>query len=163
MGGNKRANSHFRFCLDAACTSGSCQNGGTCSNNKCSCKSGFTGNQCDVDVDECNEFPGICQNKATCTNTKGSYACTCRAAYTGTNCSINIDGCKTDDGSSKCLNNGTCIDGEGEFSCKCQDPYIGSLCQWVDECKNVKNLCGKGVCDKHRNGSAICRCNRSRV
>ena len=80
-----------------------------------------------MDIDECKESPGICQNGANCTNTNGSYTCTCTAAYTGRNCSINIDDCKTDDGSSKCLNNGTCIDGEGKFSCKCQDPYFGMM------------------------------------
>ena len=80
-----------------------------------------------MDVDECNEHPGICQNNAICTNTHGSYKCTCTAAYTGWNCSINIDDCKTDDGSSNCLNNGTCIDGDGKFSCVCQDPYIGMM------------------------------------
>ncbi|CAB4012859.1 fibropellin-1 isoform X4 [Paramuricea clavata] len=118
------------------CTNVTCLNGGICMNGTCSCHSGFTGSRCDVDIDECKESPGICQNRANCTNTNGSYTCTCTAAYTGRNCSINIDDCKTDDGSSKCLNNGTCIDGEAKFSCKCQDPYFGPLCAH-NECTSL--------------------------
>ncbi|CAB4018887.1 neurogenic locus Notch [Paramuricea clavata] len=151
---------HYSYiCQKPSCTLSSCQNGEICLNGKCSCQSGFTGSRCDVDIDECKESPGICQNGANCTNTNGSYTCTCTAAYTGRNCSINIDDCKTDDGSSKCLNNGACIDGEAKFSCKCQDPYFGSRCQFVDECKEKKNLCGKGTCGKFQNGSAYCICN----
>ncbi|CAB3990694.1 neurogenic locus Notch -like [Paramuricea clavata] len=122
----------FKCCqlqIKEVCTSVSCLNGGFCLNGTCSCQSGFTGSRCDVDIDECEESPGICQNRANCTNTNGSYACTCTAAYTGRNCSINIDDCKTYDGSSKCLNNGTCIDGEAKFSCECQDTYFGKNCE----------------------------------
>ncbi|KAH3806537.1 hypothetical protein DPMN_134860 [Dreissena polymorpha] len=39
-----------------------------------------------VDVNECIEFPGICQNKGQCYNSIGSYTCQCVAGWTGKNC-----------------------------------------------------------------------------
>lgn len=46
-----------------------CQNGGTCSNGdpnqySCACPPGYTGMDCEEDIDECNMSP--CANSATC-------------------------------------------------------------------------------------------------
>ncbi|KAK2587041.1 hypothetical protein KPH14_010995 [Odynerus spinipes] len=56
-----------------------CLNGGTCvSPGKCSCPKGFTGSQCQSDVDECvTEKP--CGQ--LCRNLPGSYECHCRAGF----------------------------------------------------------------------------------
>ncbi|XP_035719998.1 uncharacterized protein LOC118440706 [Vespa mandarinia] len=57
----------------------SCLNGGTCvSPGKCVCPKGFTGSQCQSDVDECvTEKP--CGQ--LCRNLPGSYECYCRAGF----------------------------------------------------------------------------------
>lgn len=43
----------------------------------CVCLSGWTGNSCDVDIDECQENPNICGTKMVCVNKEGSYRCDC--------------------------------------------------------------------------------------
>lgn len=46
----------------------------------CVCESGWTGEKCDVDKDECATFP-CTGNNELCTNTPGSYVCACDSGY----------------------------------------------------------------------------------
>ena len=50
----------------------------------CSCLEGWTGHNCDQDINECDSDK--CQNGATCTNTPGNYTCQCSEYFTGRNC-----------------------------------------------------------------------------
>ncbi|XP_024155680.1 epidermal growth factor-like protein 7 [Oryzias melastigma] len=61
-------------CNHAVCRQ-PCINGGTCLRpNRCACPPGWTGDQCQTDVDECSgEHPCVQQ----CVNTAGSYRCAC--------------------------------------------------------------------------------------
>jgi len=71
--------SSFWCCCLAVC-SGRCQNGGTCSGPEtCSCPSGFTGQFCENDINECAEEKPCDQ---LCINTMGSYLCKCREGFT---------------------------------------------------------------------------------
>ena len=45
------------------------------------CNEGFTGGDCQQDVDECTETPGICGDNADCTNKYGFYTCICDYGY----------------------------------------------------------------------------------
>ncbi|KAK3583995.1 hypothetical protein CHS0354_000151, partial [Potamilus streckersoni] len=68
-----------------------CKHGGTCHNAgpiafKCECPPNFTGNECELDVNECEFYP--CQNGASCNNTIGDYNCHCPSRYTGKNCQL---------------------------------------------------------------------------
>lgn len=56
---------------------------GTC----CQCITGYTGNRCETDINECVSSP--CRNGATCVNLVNAYKCTCPTGYTGTNCDRN--------------------------------------------------------------------------
>ncbi|TMW41599.1 hypothetical protein DOY81_013321, partial [Sarcophaga bullata] len=59
------------------CATSPCRNGGTCTSvaggtsYKCICPTGFKGNTCIDDVEECNNNP--CKHGGTCLNTHGSY------------------------------------------------------------------------------------------
>ncbi|KAF3701842.1 Epidermal growth factor-like protein 7 [Channa argus] len=70
---------HSYNCNQAVCGQ-SCLNGGTCLRpNQCACPPGWTGHQCQTDVDECSKQPP-CDHE--CVNTAGSYRCACRNGFT---------------------------------------------------------------------------------
>ncbi|XP_020603684.1 pro-epidermal growth factor-like [Orbicella faveolata] len=50
---------------------------------QCVCAAGFTGNNCQSDVDECRQGTNDCHVNATCSNTEGSYNCSCKNGFTG--------------------------------------------------------------------------------
>ncbi|XP_059483774.1 fat-like cadherin-related tumor suppressor homolog isoform X2 [Neocloeon triangulifer] len=69
------------------CNPNPCRNGGVCEEGDsapmCKCK-GFTGELCNVDVDECAHSP--CLNGATCINEFGNFRCLCPPNATGHLC-----------------------------------------------------------------------------
>ncbi|KAK3087011.1 hypothetical protein FSP39_000290 [Pinctada imbricata] len=119
----------------------------------CSCKSGWEGQNCEVDIDECTRI-NPCRNGATCNNTQGSYVCHCAPGYTGTNCGTNIDECF----SQPCRNRGQCIDQINKFECNCSGTgYQGSTCMDdINECLGSPCL-NEGKC-VNTNGSYDCDC-----
>ncbi|XP_066569095.1 epidermal growth factor-like protein 7 [Amia ocellicauda] len=69
---------HSHNCNQAICSK-PCVNGGTCVRpNQCVCPSGWTGKQCQTDVDECSGSHSCAQQ---CVNTIGSYQCGCQEGY----------------------------------------------------------------------------------
>jgi len=73
----------------------------------CDCNgTGFAGDVCDEDVDECAVQGGQCQHGGRCDNTVGSYSCDCSmTAFTGSRCHLDLDECSVD-GLQVCRNNG---------------------------------------------------------
>ncbi|XP_054614011.1 epidermal growth factor-like protein 7 isoform X2 [Dunckerocampus dactyliophorus] len=69
---------HSLSCNQAVCDH-TCVNGGTCMTpNQCACPPGWTGHQCQIDVDECiQQHP--CAHQ--CINTAGSFRCACRDRF----------------------------------------------------------------------------------
>ncbi|XP_053328647.1 LOW QUALITY PROTEIN: epidermal growth factor-like protein 7 [Spea bombifrons] len=58
-----------------------CQNGGVCTGlNKCRCPAGWTGLQCQTDVEECEGGSHRCSQ--ACINTPGSFRCQCLEGFT---------------------------------------------------------------------------------
>ncbi|XP_071514687.1 cubilin-like [Panulirus ornatus] len=137
------------------CGSGPCQHGGTCIDGfrryTCLCRSGWQGENCDDDVNECYEFLGTntgCQNGATCTNTDGGYRCDCRAGYYGVHCTLQTNNCSSATGSALCGGHGVCVPstgGQHSYSCICDEgwkPGSGSpTCVDVDECSSTRPHC----------------------
>ncbi|XP_078671205.1 von Willebrand factor D and EGF domain-containing protein-like isoform X1 [Branchiostoma floridae x Branchiostoma belcheri] len=108
-----------------------CQNGGMCpsfaldspDNINCSCNgTGFTGQMCDVDVDECADSPCV---HGVCNNTVGGFQCDCEQYYTGPLCDQ-----ETPCFSNPCPDNGTCADIPGAIQCTiCPE---GSACVVIE-------------------------------
>ena len=48
---------------------------------KCECDAGWTGRNCDVEINECEPSP--CKNNATCTDKVNGFMCDCISGYTG--------------------------------------------------------------------------------
>lgn len=74
-----------------------CKNGGLCSYNNatgsmmCSCLDGFTGDRCEIIVNNCKDQPCI---NGLCKNRHDSYVCECSPGWTGVNCTERIEVCK---------------------------------------------------------------------
>ena len=104
----------------------------------CVCNGGYTGADCDIDIDECASSPCI---NGECANIIDSYVCVCPAGFTGTHCETNIDECS----SSPCGVNRRCVDEVDSYSCVCHDGFSGDNCQAeIAECDS--NPCVRGTC-----------------
>ncbi|XP_063428562.1 delta-like protein D [Mytilus trossulus] len=119
-----------------------CKNQGICTNTgqgsyTCSCPKGFTGTNCEIEVDDCQNLP--CDNGGQCVDVGSGYQCKCQDGFTGKRCETIAVSCST----SPCKNKATCTEEHGSYKCQCQPGYTGYNCDWeINEC--VSNLCQNG-------------------
>uniref|UniRef100_A0A8C7YEY0 Sushi, nidogen and EGF-like domain-containing protein 1 n=1 Tax=Oryzias sinensis TaxID=183150 RepID=A0A8C7YEY0_9TELE len=147
---------HLRPCMNSGRCIDDCITGNP--SFTCSCLAGFTGQRCQIDVDECASNP--CQNGGTCKDHTNSFSCECPAGYTGLQCETGTSSCSIgvcipvgplfavspkvcckkipqltyeeyiDECEDRpCMNNASCTQGIGTFTCACQPGYIGVLCE----------------------------------
>ncbi|CAH3183403.1 unnamed protein product [Porites lobata] len=131
------------ICVHKPClNNGKCFLGYTDKKFLCECQSGYTGERCEADLDECKDKTHQCYVNANCTNIPGSYNCTCRPGYRGNERICNeIDECK--DGSHDCHINANCTNIPGSYNCTCRPGYTGNgnICNEIDECKDNTHQC----------------------
>ncbi|XP_031563984.1 neurogenic locus notch homolog protein 1-like isoform X2 [Actinia tenebrosa] len=117
----------------------------------CLCYPGFTGTNCDININECSSIP--CQNSGSCVDKVNGYECKCLAGTSGVNCETNFDDCSPN----PCRNLGSCSDKINDFECSCILGFGGKTCnlglidrsyysadmyRW-DTIYYLKPLCGK--------------------
>lgn len=139
----------FNFvCVFVIYSSSPCQNGGTCIDDNgfaphasCLCPSGFAGNFCEIDRDDCESNP--CENGGTCADVGVGFSCSCPHGYTGKLCSSRVTVCA----SGPCENGGTCSEHpQGGFECICKPEFVGMTCKHPS--KNI-SLSGMNMETKH--------------
>lgn len=91
----------------------------------CRCQAGFTGANCQVNIDDCASSP--CDNAGTCQDGVNDYTCSCTLGYTGKNCSVRSDAC----GARPCQNGGTCFTHFTGPVCQCPKGFMGPSCEFT--------------------------------
>lgn len=116
-----------------------CVNGGQCiAPNVCGCRRGYTGNSCEIDIDECSLGLHTCYPNARCVNMPGWYFCECKQGFqsrfrnnSGILCE-DIDECELH--IHTCHPTAICVNEKGSFSCKCKNSTTCSLnCMYYDD------------------------------
>uniref|UniRef100_A0A1I7X428 Neurogenic locus Notch protein n=1 Tax=Heterorhabditis bacteriophora TaxID=37862 RepID=A0A1I7X428_HETBA len=137
-----------------------CSNGGKCRRDRsefvCDCPHNYHGNQCELDVNECDQ--DLCVH-GKCVNTVGSYRCECYDNFIGADCQIsrNEEDC-TVFGPKSCRNGGVCNTENNNYTCICPHTYDGHFCERdVDECATT-NLCQNGGTCVNSEGGFSCLC-----
>ncbi|XP_078348538.1 uncharacterized protein LOC144633566 [Oculina patagonica] len=114
-----------------SCAKKPCKNNATCQagftdrDYQCLCIPGFTGHDCENDINECTDGTHKCDVKgAVCNNTRGSYNCTCKDGFLGDGLTCtDIDECAN--GSYNCDVNAVCSNTQGSYLCMCKDGFYG--------------------------------------
>jgi protein crumbs len=147
------------------CEKNPCLNNGTCSvslssntgkmNVECQCLEGFTGDFCEINIDDCKSQP--CQNNGLCIDLLNGYTCDCSGTgYSGQLCQKNINECSHN----PCQNGGICYDNYGSYTCECKSGFGGVNCEQIaDECQSNPCLYG-GTCVQTEKGNVKCICGK---
>uniref|UniRef100_A0A3B3U8B1 Protein crumbs homolog 1-like n=1 Tax=Poecilia latipinna TaxID=48699 RepID=A0A3B3U8B1_9TELE len=95
----------------------------------------LTGDNCSVNVDECESAPNPCQNGATCEDAANSYRCHCptterdQEPWGGRDCDVKLLGCQQH----QCQHGATCLPilnvaGGHSYICMCSPGWGGERC-----------------------------------
>ncbi|XP_059150257.1 fibrillin-1-like isoform X2 [Physella acuta] len=126
----------------------------------CVCDKNWSGESCDVDVNECDQ-ENVCPIGQLCRNTLGSFDCQCPSGYEkkGDDC-LDINECKRFFTNITCdLQVEYCYNTPGSYICRCRPGFSHnnvSVCEDIDECKLRNDGCSQ-IC-KNVKGKYNCEC-----
>ncbi|VDK53398.1 unnamed protein product, partial [Dibothriocephalus latus] len=127
-------------CIRDKCFDTCVRGQGECHHGNCQCLPGFTGINCELDIDECRLGTHKCEQ--ICVNTRGSYRCECKPGYEPA-----VPGAERS-------GQGDCND-SGE--CQCRPGYEGRYCESeIDLCRSGRHTC-EHICVSSE-GTFFCRC-----
>ncbi|KAM3727370.1 Uncharacterized protein ACO02O_04038 [Dirofilaria immitis] len=137
------------YCNLSPCVHGQCKT--VTDNFLCDCEPGWSGEHCNIDINECMRFP--CEHDGNCTNTPGSYQCSCDSYHLGDHCEI-VGSCVQ----KPCGDNGDCIQQTSTTHfCVCKRGYTGDTCDIVIDYCNP-NQCENGATCQGFVGGFNCLC-----
>ena len=131
----------------------------------CTCSAGFTGTDCETNIDDCFSNPcvnGVCREgingyECECESEQVTgYHCEvwCPSGLSGDFCLIPTTQCSDNTTTTLCQNGGTCVEGtgSGDYSCICPPTHTGSVCEQEKTCFNG------GSCVTLDDGGLGCAC-----
>ena len=146
----------FTTCCNFVNAGGNCvedcpQNSNSTEGFNCDCLPGYTGANCNEDIDECDPSP--CQNNGSCTDMVNGYTCECDTGYTGPTCLV-PPLCNDD---IPCANGGTCLQ-SSNYTCECDAGYTGPTCLEPPICNDDIPCENGGTCEQGSDGQTSCLC-----
>ncbi|CAF3582391.1 unnamed protein product [Rotaria sordida] len=128
--------------INPCLNSKACANNGSCLVNyniepygyTCQCLPGFTGDMCEINIDDCITQP--CR-RGQCIDKVNGFICTCYAGSDGVLCANDVNTCA----STPCLNNGVCISLINAYQCQCPFGFQGTNCE-----QTISQPCSSSPC-----------------
>ena len=122
---------------------------------ECGCVTGFNGDFCQFDVDECLLETHNCTGSSQCQNLYGTFTCICNEGLTGANCDVIIHPCSV----ILCTSHALCIVQDGQALCVCDEGYTGVAClTLISACDSGNCSVNTSVCIDSVPGSSEYTC-----